>query len=255
MKKIFLDEIKEIEYYGENYDVDFFENKHIFKKIYMLIPVLVLMIALAISYGVSVTSDNNESVTADTSEILGTNTDIAEMSKVLDRYFRVIQSNASYDELNELCINSSSFNDSYIKSMDQIETVYDVNDTLARYMKEASKVCKVNRINKVVVEDDGSYRCYVDLAIPNSEDASELVFTYAKYNSQFFKVNSVNVQNINRCLLEDMSIEPVSYSSKGYVINFVKDDEGVYKFDDSSIAQQYIASYEESITELAKSIS
>lgn len=232
---------------------------------YVFVLVVVLMIAIS-----KLTMFNNEDYdrvsniksVADTSsqgiERVEGNTvddsDLASISTTLSEYFCVLSQSSGYNSLYKYCLTTSAFADTYNSRVNAIQTSYDTNDCYARMLKLFGSYCNNGKINDVV-EKDGIYYVYVNLALPTDTDTTTWVYSQSYNLTKHFNSNAVTEENLLKYLLDSMSMNKYNCSTNEYCLEFTKDDNGnLLLTDDTVISDACIQAYSDLIEETKQTV-
>lgn len=161
--------------------------------------------------------------------------DLISISNLLSSYTRCLQAKGNYGALDDYCVDGSKFRSKYYGTVDNVETIYDVNDCYARGIREFGSYYKVLRINRVIVKD-GVFYCYANVEFPTIYDVSEFVQT----NNQSFVLKfqgggNVNEASVAKFLLEVIEENYVPRTTSEVCIQLSKTDSGFKMVDDSFI--------------------
>ena len=183
----------------------------------------------------------------------GTSEDIIVLSELLKLYFDTIRAENCYDALYEYCYSTSTFADSYKSFTEKIVSSYDTNDCYARALREFGGFCTVNKIDRVIIRDDGTYYCYVYLNMPSPADMYEYVYLYSYNMTKYFGSNELSEANMLRFLIETTQQNPVPCISREYCLKFKRDMSGDLKLiDDSQVTSTCIESYTNAVSQMTK---
>lgn len=173
------------------------------------------------------------------------------ISGVLNRYFKCLQSEDSYDDLYDTCSVTSTFADTYNSSVNKVEVLYDRNDCYARALREFGSFCSLLKVNKVVYKDN-IYYCYANVVMPTSNDVYEYVYLYSYNFTKEFTTYLPTEAGIVKYLLKLTEDNSVPCSSVEICIKFVEKD-GEYKLvDDSFVTSICVDAYTSAVNQISK---
>lgn len=177
---------------------------------------------------------------------------IIEFSQILSSYFGTLQSKTGYSNLTDLCLSTSTFEQSYDSSLSKMESAYDKYDCSARAFQEFGSYIKLNKITNAVYEDD-IYYVYCDLTVPSKDDVYEYIHLYSYNLTKYFTSNEADEQSIAKFLLDTMTSCPMPCTSEETCIKFTKASDGSLRImDDSDITSMCSSAYNYSISQISK---
>ncbi len=175
--------------------------------------------------------------------------DLIGISTTLTNYFNVYSTKQNLSELNNYCIDSSSFylfEESY---RDATEAIYDKNDCYARLLKDFSKFITANRINSVILKD-GVYYVYITLTVPDDFELYQYYNSYKYAMTRYFSNHILNYENVAKYLLDINSAGKLPLKSKEYMLKVTKIDDSYYIVDDSQISSICVDSITTSVADI-----
>lgn len=239
------------EYFNDIRDTDFDKRAKVRLKA-SSIPILFSCLALVICVGIGIKlysileldSDykrlmNAQSVAQPNNALYiegesGTSKDIIEISSVLNKYFNCLRASSDYKDLDNCCVDSSSFANTYYSAVDKVKEVYDTNDCYARALRAIGSSCSLNKVNGVVIKDN-VYYCYASVNTPVTSDISEYIYMYAYNFTKKFNNQSVSEAELIKYLLELFKSYSIPCTSSEVCFKFEKNGDKYYLVDDSYI--------------------
>ena len=260
----------DIEFFNEFEDVsNFLSNKIDFvldvaKVIAMFSLVVVLGLGVVKGFGVfdksGVTKIENEVVAptvshSDLTYVSGADaedSELIEISKLLNSYFSVYKNQSDYDQLNQFCSDNVSQTDLlYSDTLGEMVGILDNNDCFARSIKVVNSEFRVNRINKVVCKDS-MYYCYVSMVSPSVYSMPDYIFMHEYNLVKYFNTHTFNKDEVSRFFLDTIMEDGIPCEEKEYCVVCEKQD-GVFKIqDDSEFADLSKVIYSSSIKQITQ---
>lgn len=253
------------EYFDDIRDTDFRKRSYSFS---WLIPVLLVFLCAFSVYIYISLSDKGDvdaiknissvaSGTGSVDRVNGVPADskvLIEVSKQLQLYAGVLQQSSDYADLNSVVKDGSSVAEEYDTYKSSMETMYDINDCYARFIKNIGSAVRVNRINEILVKD-GVYYVYCDVSLPEIQDIREYVYLYDYNLTKEFTHKEITEENVGRYLADLMNTNRISSTSCERCFEF-EESNGVFKLRSDSWLSDHIGNcYSEAISMVTQMLS
>lgn len=236
------------EYFNDIRDTDF-DKRRPFKFSEHWIPIvatvcaLIVCSSLAIKVSGILDNDDYEAVQNIASVNQATNSNYVEgveaesselidINKLLADYFTCLNTGSNYDDLYAACATTSNFADTYYAQTNKVQTLYDTNDCYARCLRKFGTLCRLNKINKVLIKDD-IYYCYLDVTIPVTTDVIEYIRIYSYNFTKKFASGVLDEGSVVQFLLDTMETSTLPCSSTEICLKVVKKN-GEFKLSDDT---------------------